>query len=263
MTVREDTLNAENRTVDVVFSAGSEYRQWWGREMLVVDKEACQLDRLNAPFSAFLLNHDKNKQIGTVENARIENGEAISTLRFSRSALAEEIFQDVQDKIRGQISTGYRILKYEIDETNPKDPLYKITKWQPFEVSIVAYGADPKAMAKRDDYLQPLTQPPELENSRNEEIPEMDPKELLKIARDANLPELGIRAIESDWTKEQLEAAIETEQARAAAEPDPTPEAEPKPEAQRSQEPTPAADPAPTNADPPPEAGTRGAGDPP
>ena len=170
LTVREDSLNVEDRTVEVVFSAGSEYRQWWGREMLVVDKDACQLDRLNAPFAAFLLNHDKNKQIGTVENARIDNGEALATLRFSRSALGEEIFQDVQDRIRGQISTGYRIVKYEIDESNPKDPLYKITKWQPFEVSIVAYGADPKAVAKRDDYLQPIIEPQEKDSETEPDL---------------------------------------------------------------------------------------------
>ena len=267
LTVREDSLNVEDRTVEVVFSAGSEYRQWWGREMLVVDKEACQLDRLNAPFAAFLLNHDKDKQIGTVENARIDNGEALATLRFSRSALGEEIFQDVQDRIRGQISTGYRIVKYEIDESNPKDPLYKITKWQPFEVSIVAYGADPKAVAKRDDYLQPIIEPPEMESEpepepeeTREETTDMNPKELLKLAREAGLPELGMRAIENDWTKEQLETAIRDAQAEPApaADPnptsEPTPAADPNPQAQRAQDP-------PTNADPPPEAGTRGAGD--
>ena len=259
LTVREDSLNVEDRTVEVVFSAGSEYRQWWGREMLVVDKEACQLDRLNAPFAAFLLNHDKDKQIGTVESARIENGEAISTLRFSRSALGEEIFQDVQDKIRGQISTGYRIIKYEIDESNPKDPLYKITKWQPFEVSIVAYGADPKAVARRDDYLQPITEPPEKDSEpepeeTREENTDMNPKELLKLAREAGLPELGMRAIDEDWTKEQLETAIREEQQKATPESEPTPAADPNPQGQRAQDP-------PTNADPPPEAGARGAGD--
>lgn len=253
LTVREDSLNIEDRTVEVVFSAGSEYRQWWGRETLVVDKDACQLDRLNAPFAALLLNHDKDKQIGTVEGARVENGEALATLRFSRSPLGEEIFQDVQDRIRGQISTGYRIIKYEIDESNPKDPLYKITKWQPFEVSIVAYGADPKAVAKRDDYLQPITEPPEVEETREDNI-DMNPKELLKLAREAGLPELGMRAIDQDWTKEQLETAIRAEQEKPTPESEPTPAADPPAEGGRGADPP--------ASDPPPEA-QRSVADPP
>ena len=144
ISIREDSMNEDARTVDIVFSTGAEYRQWWGRETLVVSKEACRLDRLNAPYSAFLLNHDKNKQIGTVVRAWIDNGEALATVRFSRSPLGEEIFQDVRDNIRGQFSNGYRILKYEIDESNPNDPLYKITDWEPYELSLVAFAADTK-----------------------------------------------------------------------------------------------------------------------
>ena len=48
-----------------------------------------------------------------VESARIDGEQAIATLRFSKSARADEIYQDVVDGIRRQISCGYRILEYE------------------------------------------------------------------------------------------------------------------------------------------------------
>ena len=81
----------------------------------------------------------------------------------------------------------------------------------------------------------------------------MDPKEALRIAREAGLPAFGMRAIENDWTQEQLEEAIREEQAKATPEnADPTPASDPPPESGRG-------------ADPPPEESERsgGASDPP
>ena len=239
-----------NRTIDIIFSAGAEYRQWWGREKLVVSKDACILDRLNARIAPVLHNHDRDQTIGIVEKAWIDGEQALAQLRFSRSDYADDIYQDILDDIRRQFSNGYRILKYEIDESNARDPLYTITKWEPYEISVVAYAADPECQpVNRSDILLPLSaeqrsdkpeSPPTETNE--EEIPDMDPKEALRIAREANLPEFGTRAIEEGWTQETLEALIAHEQARAAAEAEraaAAPEAEPTPA-----EPTPADPPA-------------------
>lgn len=252
VTVRAESMDteSEDRTLDVIFSAGAEYRQWWGREKLVVSKRACKMDRLNANIAPVLHNHDRDQTIGIVESARIEGENAIATLRFSKSARADEIYQDILDGIRRQISCGYRILKYEIDETNERDPLYTITEWEPYEVSIVAFAADKDCQpVNRSDILLPLSaeqrsakpEPPPIETNE-EETPDMDPKEALRIAREANLPELGTRAIEEGWTQQTLEALIAHEQARATAEAEraaAAPEAEPTPA-----EPTPADPPA-------------------
>ncbi|MYF97788.1 phage major capsid protein [Candidatus Poribacteria bacterium] len=261
MAIRADDIKEnDNRTVEVVFSAGAEYRQWWGREKL--DVSGCRLDRLKMPYAPVLLNHNRDLVVGTVESAEVGTEEARASLRFSKSPKGEEVYQDILDKILGQISNGYRILKYEIDETNPKDPLYIIKEWEPFEISIVAYAADPGASV-RDGYLNPLQPNPDdsggenlppVPEGENREETDMDPKELLKIAKDAGLPELGMRAIENDWSKETLEAVIANEQARSA-EPtsDPPPEGDPLPEGERGGEP---------ESDPeggkPPESGERG-----
>ena len=248
--VRADAMgeDTDDRTIDVVFSAGAEYRQWWGREKLVVSRKACKLERLNKRIAPVLHNHDRDQTIGIVESAKIDGENALATLRFSKSARADEIYQDILDDIRRQLSCGYRILKYEIDETNERDPLYTITEWEPYEISVVAYAADPdcQPVSNRSDILLPLSaeqrsdkpEPPPIEN--DEEIPDMDPKEALRIAREANLPELGTRAIEKSWTQETLEALIAHEQARAAAEaeraePESEPAAaDPPPASQRS-----------------------------
>lgn len=252
--IRADAMSedTDDRTVDVVFSAGAEYKQWWGREKLVVSRKACKLERLNKRIAPVLHNHDRDQTIGIVESARIDGEKAIATLRFSQSTHANEIYQDILDDIRRQLSCGYRILKYEIDETNERDPLYAITEWEPYEISVVAYAADPECqpISNRSDILLPLSaeqrsakpEPPPIETTE-EETPEVDPKELLRIAREANLPQLGTRAIEEEWTKETLEAVIAHEQERAAAEaesaaaaaaPESEPTAEPPAASQRS-----------------------------
>ena len=110
---------SDDRTIDVIFSAGAEYRQWWGREKLVVSKKACKLERLNKRIAPVLHNHDRDQTIGIVESARIDGENALATLRFFQVCnRADEIYQDILDDIRRQLSCGYRILKYEIDETN-------------------------------------------------------------------------------------------------------------------------------------------------
>ena len=256
--VRADSMDSESedRTLDVIFSAGAEYRQWWGREKLVVSRKACKMERLNARIAPVLHNHDMDQTIGIVESAKIDGEQAIASLRFSKSSRADEIFQDILDDIRRQLSCGYRILKYEIDETNERDPLYTITEWEPYEISVVAYAADPdcQPVSNRSDLLLPLTAEQRSANPKPEtspvepetekETPEVDPKEILRIAREANFPELATRAIDNDWTEDTLRAVIAVEQERAAA------EAEPE---------TPAAAAEPTD---PPAAGQRSEGEP-
>ena len=246
ITIRAEGLEAnDDRTVDVVFSAGAEYRQFWGREQLSL--EGCNLERLNSRLSPVLLNHDKGSVIGVVESARIEGTEGIATLRFSKSRLGEEVYQDILDGIRGQISCGYQIDKYEIDETNERDPLFTVTDWTPFEISVVAYAADPNAVVKRDDFMQPLevdgtrsvptteddgtrSVPTTEEPTTEEEEETMDPKEAIRLAQAAGLPELGVRAIQEDWTEAQLLEHIRSADGSPPPETPPTPPPTPDPE---------------------------------
>jgi len=80
---------------------------------------------------------------------------------------------------------------------------------------------------------------------------DMDPKELLRISREANLPEFGMRAIEEEWTLEQLNEAIRAEQEKTT--PTPNSDTTPTPESGERSD---------TDADPPPDGAER-SGDPP
>ena len=154
--VRADELQEnEERTIPVVFSTEFEYVQFFGREMLSHDAGAVDLSRIENKTAPVLLNHSRDGQIGVVEDSRIVNRQGVANLRFSKGVTGEEIYRDVLDGIRSQISCGYRILKWEVDETDPNDPLYTITQWQPYEVSVVTLNADPTALVKRSGYFCP------------------------------------------------------------------------------------------------------------
>jgi len=90
-----------------------------------------------------LLEHDCDDQIGVVESVSIDadrRGRAV--VRFGRSAQAEEIFQDVQDKIRRHVSVGYIINDARMTEERDGEEVWTVTSWCPFEISIVAVPAD-------------------------------------------------------------------------------------------------------------------------
>ena len=134
-------IDEEARTVALSFSSETPVERFFGDEILDHNPESVDLGRLRnkAPL---LLNHNPDDQIGVVESATIEDGKGRAIVRFSKSARAQEIFQDVVDGIRTGISVGYRIIEMKLEETKGEVDVYRATLWQPFEISSVPIAAD-------------------------------------------------------------------------------------------------------------------------
>lgn len=149
------SINVDARTVDVIFSTGAEVERvdfWSGTrylESLAVAPGAVRLDRLNA--GAPLLDAHSAwsvaDQLGTVERgtARLVDGRAVATVRFSKRPTADAVFADVRDGIVSNVSVGYRVHKYERtpadDETRTPEKR-RAVDWEPYEISAVPMGAD-------------------------------------------------------------------------------------------------------------------------
>lgn len=70
-----------------------------------------------------------------------KRGHAI--LRFGRSGRAQEIFDDVVDGIRRNVSVGYWVHRMVLEEEDEeKGNTYRAMDWEPLEISIVAVPAD-------------------------------------------------------------------------------------------------------------------------
>lgn len=158
--IRADTFDEESRSVEVVFTSERPVkRRTWDEgtfnEVLICDAKAVRLERLNngAPV---LDSHDSwslASVIGTVvpNSARFEGGKGICQIRFSGRPEVAGIVQDIRDGVLSNISVGYKIHKYEMDEGEKDEiPTMRATDWEPMEVSVVPIPADPTAKIRSD-----------------------------------------------------------------------------------------------------------------
>lgn len=149
-TFAPSSVNAEKRTVDVIWTTGARVmRGYYDRflEELSLDPKHVRMGRLNngAPF---LDEHNGSTRstFGVVESAKLEGDKGTATIRFIRAGVipeADQLFEQIRDGIVQNVSVGYRVHKLEkIEETSDKVPVYRATDWEPFEISAVAMGAD-------------------------------------------------------------------------------------------------------------------------
>jgi hypothetical protein len=90
-----------------------------------------------------LVGHDSDRQVGVMEAFEITPAKKLRVLaRFSKSAYAEEIWQDVLDGIRRNTSVGYIIHDLVLEKQEEDVSTYRVTDWEPLEGSLVAVPAD-------------------------------------------------------------------------------------------------------------------------
>lgn len=150
--IRED-IDKEKRTVILSFSSEEKVERYWGIEILDHKEKSVNLRRLKRG-GALLIDHDTRNQVGVIEKVTIDEvdrkGRAI--VRFGRSAKAEEIFQDVVDRIRQNVSVGYEVHEMVLEEAHDNAPnVYRIIKWEPLEISLVSIPADISVGVSRDE----------------------------------------------------------------------------------------------------------------
>lgn len=177
-----DTVNVDERTVDVVWTTGAQVkRSDWARgdyiEELSLRPDHVRLDRLNkgAPLLDSHENFSLRSVLGVVERAWLNGNEGRATVRFSKRAEVEPIFQDVRDGILRNISVGYRKHKTERDETGTT-PVERAIDWEPYELSLVAIPADAGAQVRSEESpnMNPetaLTQDSPMDETRMQEAP--------------------------------------------------------------------------------------------
>lgn len=138
-------IDEEERTIELAFSSEAPVRQFFGTEILGHAAGEVDLSRVESGVCPLLVNHDWERQIGRVISARIDAdriGRAV--VRLSRSAAAEEIFQDVIDGIRSGVSVGYQIRRLRLEEEGEDgEATYRAVDWAVFEISLVSVPADP------------------------------------------------------------------------------------------------------------------------
>ncbi len=173
----------ENRTLEASLSSEHPVQRMRGKEILVHDQKAVDLSRAPLPL---LASHDSRQlPVGIVENLRIEGGKLRGSLRFGESQRALETYADAKSGILRNISIGYLV-----QETERRGDSYLVTKWLPYEASLVAVPADPSVGIGRS------FNPNSMENRK------MDRNDILKAQKRA-LDELEILAVKADLSDDE------------------------------------------------------------
>jgi Mu-like prophage major head subunit gpT len=164
LSTRPTSWNAENRTIDVVFTTGARGTQFsWERwslidEELATDASNVRLDRMNngAPVLNTHNRYELDDQIGVVVpgSARMEGGEGIATLQLSMRDDLNDIANDIGAGIIRNLSVGYQVFTYEVEEREGQRPLYRAVDWEPCEVSFVPVPLDPGAQTRSRETAQ-------------------------------------------------------------------------------------------------------------
>jgi HK97 family phage major capsid protein len=132
-----------DRRISLSFSSEEPYERWFGMEILNHANENVDLEFLNSGNAPLLLDHDPEKVIGIIESCVIKDRRGLAIVRFSENKIPSEIYKDVMDGIRKNISVGYRIHDLKLNEIADENiETYDVTKWRPFEISIVSIPAD-------------------------------------------------------------------------------------------------------------------------
>jgi HK97 family phage major capsid protein len=134
-------VRAETRTVSATLSSTYPVKRFDGMETLSHEPGAVDLSR--APLPLLCSHNDRMLPVGVVEGLALAGDKLKGTLRFSQNQ--EALWNDVQDGILRNLSVGY-VTK----ERKRTKGGYTVTKWMPYECSLVAAPADPTVGIGRD-----------------------------------------------------------------------------------------------------------------
>lgn len=162
--VRQDSIDQEARTVEVVWTTGAvvQRTRWEGwddrieyDEELVVSPNAVRLDRLNsgAPFLDSHASYRLANVLGSVVpgSVRIEGGKGEAKIRLTAASDAAHLVQRILDRDVRHVSVGYRVHRYEITKQEGKRELWRAVDWEPYEISAVTIPADPDAHVRASE----------------------------------------------------------------------------------------------------------------
>jgi HK97 family phage major capsid protein len=142
--IEKRDIDEAKRTIDLSFSSEEPVERWWGVEILDHEQKSVDLKRLKRGGSV-LVDHDMTKLVGVIEKVSIDNTQkkGRASVRFGKRGLADDTFQDVLDEIRSNVSVGYQIDEVVLEKEEKNGPsIYRVTKWTPYEISLVSVPAD-------------------------------------------------------------------------------------------------------------------------
>jgi len=215
---RAKFIDEDTRTVRIGVSSEEPVERSFGMEILSHKADDVNMEFINSGRAPLLLDHDMSKQIGVIEDFRLDETakRTIAVVRFGKSQLASEVFEDVKDGIRMNISVGYRVNKL-MRIKDSKEVAYRAA-WTPMEVSSVSVPADQSKLVGvgRSQSFKEIKMENEvnLDNVRAESAEEVKAElkrnsiEINKLGERHNQKDLAAKAVAEQKTIEEFRGEL-------------------------------------------------------
>lgn len=194
-------IDEETRRVKIAVSSEAPVERNFGKEILDHTEKSVDLSFAKSGRMPLLLDHNPTQQIGVVEDVTLDSSSRVlrATVRFGKNGMAKEVFDDVTDGIRSNISVGYQVSKMQREGEDS----YRVNSWKVHEVSLVSIPADETVGVGRskDTSIEPK---PEIIEIKETQMSDIDINVVAEEARSsrnkevATIIELGAKHERSD-----------------------------------------------------------------
>jgi HK97 family phage major capsid protein/HK97 family phage prohead protease len=213
----------DDRRMSISVSSEAPVDRSFGIEILDHNDRSIDLSFLNSGNAPLLLDHDPERQIGVIESVNLDSSarRLRATVRFSKGQLGSEVYDDVRDGIRKNVSIGYQIERMERDERAEGGNTYRVRSWKPFEASIVSIPADDSVGTNRNAEIEQTVNPIPAKAERKEtkmsdqDIQAVEANVRAEYAKTVNeILELGASKNKRDMANEAVKNGLSVAQFR-------------------------------------------------
>lgn len=141
----------DTRELSLTWSSDAPVSRSFGDEILDHSTSAnIRLDRLRKT-KVVLWQHDPDQLIGNIRNVEIDSDGGIgrADIVLGVAGKAREVADNIESGVYPSVSVGYRIHKAIREEIDEEENVYRVTDWEPFEISLVTIPADVDAQIHR------------------------------------------------------------------------------------------------------------------
>ena len=207
------TIMEDQRRATLAFSSEMSVDRGWGVEILDHSPGSIDMEFIGSGRAPLLVDHEMADQVGVVEQISLGSDRvARAVVRFGRSARAEEIWQDVKDGIRSNVSVGYVINEMVSDGKQGDREIFRATSWMPLEISIVSIPADTSVGVGRAlEVAEPkiiVKETPKMSDDVSVKAERDRVSSILELASRHNQREFGESAIRDGASIEQFRGAL-------------------------------------------------------
>lgn len=223
ITFQREWLDEEKRESTISFSSEIEVSRWGIIEILDHSPGAVDLGRLQT-IGAHLFNHNPDRIIGPVKDAKIESGRGIATVGYDDTDEGETAFKRTKSGSLKGISVGYRVQEWKnlregetyqlatkAVKCEPGQEIYIGKKWTPIEITSTPIPADASVGHGRDIFMRSIGAAKREEAVMPVELTAEQIQKLVSDGIRAALPEVvnQVRATMAEEARPQIRVSTE------------------------------------------------------